>query len=211
MRLSDWDEFNTLRGSQGALWEKTMPKGLTTRINIFKARFEIAARLESITFSPEFGDNTTLAYLAGTKLLLAYSAGEALVRAEDLFRDRKSSSVSSWTISRAGLAKDLLPLAKLILDNCDSHGNLNNSTKKFLAKFCEGGNSNVRPVATALRHVHAHGGLTARSITGSVEKNDSGHAKVIEELALAFLEKCDEKFSLLSKDLAARLRIKNQF
>lgn len=205
MQLSDWDEFNSLRGIKNEIWEERMPKGLTTRINIFKARFEIAARLDSMTFSPEFGDGTTQAYLAGTKLLLAYSAGEALVRAEDLFRDRKPSSVSSWSISRAGLAKDLLPLAKLILDNADSHGNLNSSTKSFLAKFCVGTKSNVRPVATALRHVHAHGGLTARNITGYGVNHASGHAIAIDALALAMLEKCDERFSLLFKDLSTRL------
>lgn len=184
-----------------------MPRGLTTRINIFKARFDIAARLDSMTFLPEFGDDTTQAYLAGTRLLLAYSAGEAFMRAEDLFKERKPLKITTWSISRSDLARDLRPLVKLVLEKSENHGSLNNSSQKYLVEFCESQKSNVRPVATALRHVHAHGGLTARSLTGAGDQQGNGHVKSVDALALVLLEKCDEKFTGLVKDLSDKLKI----
>jgi len=182
-----------------------MPVGLTTRINIFKARFDIAVRMESMSFVPEFDDATMRAYVAGTRLLMAYSAGEAYMRAESLFRGRKAARITSWSISRASLAKRMLPLAKLILEKADSHGALNNATKKYLNDFVAGGKADVRPIATALRHVHAHGGLTARSITGEGGDQGLDFIECINELAMALLERCDEKFSQLFKEIASRL------
>lgn len=205
MSLSHWDDFNSMRSNQSKLWKQRMPTGLTTRINVFKARYDVAARLDSMVFAPEFEDDTTRAYLAGTKLLLAYSAGEAYMRAEDLFRARKPVTLTSWSISRAGLARSLRPLVRLILEQAENHGSLNASTKGYLVKFSEDNSSDVRPVATALRHVHAHGGLTARTLTGSADNQASGHIYAVEELAQALLERSDEKFSGLVKELEARL------
>ena len=204
VQLTHWIAFNSLRSEHQQTWSARMPKGLTTRINIFKARFDIAVRIESIGFVPEFDDTTMQAYLAGTRLLMAYSAGEAYMRAESLFRDRKTATVTSWTISRAHLAKRMLPLAKLILEKADSHGALNHTTKKYLTDFIAGDKSDVRPIATALRHVHAHGGLTARSITGEGGAEGLDFIESINELALALLERSDEKFSQLFKDIASK-------
>lgn len=208
VQLSHWNAFNTLRSEYQPEWKARMPEGLTTRINIFKARFDIAVRIESIEFVPEFGDSTMQAYLAGTRLLMAYSAGEAFVRAESLIRDRKASGLTSWSISRAHLAKKILPLARLILERADSHGALNHSTKKYLHDFILGDKSDVRPIATALRHVHAHGGLTARSITGEGVEEGFDFIESINELVLALLERCDEKFSQLFKEIASKLGAK---
>lgn len=205
MQLSDWEEFNSLRRDRRKHWEERMPKGLTTRINIFKARFDIAARLDSMTFAPEFGDDTTQAYLAGTKLLLAYSAGEAYMRAEDVLKERKPMKITTWSISRAGLARDLRPLVSLVLEKAEIHGSLNKASQKYLVEFCESQKSNVRPVATALRHVHAHGGLTARSLTGTGDQQGEGNVKSVDALAQVLLEKCDEKFSGMVKNLADKL------
>lgn len=182
-----------------------MPKGLTTRINVFKARFEVADRLKLMGFDPDFEDGTMKAYLAGTKLLLAYSAAEAYMRAEDLFRGRKPVNVTAWSISRRDLSQDLLPLVRLILDQAENHGALRKSTKDYLLKFSEDGSSDVRPVATALRHVHAHGGLTARTLTGAADEQSKGYVKAVEDLAQALLDKCDEKFSGLVRDLTVKL------
>ncbi|MEB3168527.1 MAG: hypothetical protein VKK97_07310 [Synechococcaceae cyanobacterium] len=206
MTLSQWSEFDSLRSNHKTLWQERMPRGLTTRINIFKARYDIARRLSSMGFSPDYEDDTAMAYLAGTRLLLAYSAAEAFMRAEDLFRGRsKPASVTTWSISRKRLASDLQPLVTLILEQADNHGTLKKATKGYLQKFSEGGSADVRPVATALRHVHAHGGLTARSLTGAADPEAAGRVKAIDELVEALLDKCDEKFSGLMKDLSARL------
>ena len=186
-----------------------MPKGLTTRLNIFKARFDIASRLQSMTFSPDFTDSTTQAYFAGTRLVLAYSAGEALARAEDKLRNRKPSSITNWSISRAGLAKELRPLVTLILENAEKHGTLNSNTRKYLEQFHEGNKSNIRPVATALRHFHAHGGLTARSITGSDDEKQYDFAPAVDGLAWALLEKCDEKFTKMMGEIRKSINIKH--
>ena len=157
-------------------------------------------------FSPNYEDNTTMAYLAGTRLLLAYSAAEAFMRAEDLFRGRsKAASVTTWSISRTRLASDLQPLVRLILEQADNHGSIRRTTKESLLRFLEGGSADVRPVATALRHVHAHGGLTARTLTGATDPEAAGRVKAIDQLAEALLDKCDEKFSGLFNDLSAKL------
>lgn len=205
MQLTHWSEFNTIRSGDQQAWAALMPKGLTSRINIFKARFDLAVRMKSMSFSPEYDDATMQAYLAGTRLLMAYSAGEAYMRAESLFRDRKAARITTWSISRASLARRMLPLAKLILERSDSHGALTNATKKYLDDFIAGGKSDVRPIATALRHVHAHGGLTARSITGEGGDQGPDFVECINELAMALLERCDEKFSHLYKDIDSRL------
>ncbi|MEB3185040.1 MAG: hypothetical protein VKM97_04055 [Cyanobacteriota bacterium] len=187
-----------------------MPKGLTTRINIFKARYEVAERLSSMSFTPDFTDETTKAYLAGTKLLLTYSAAEAFMRAEDLFRGRsKAVSVSTWSVSSKSLARDLQPLVRLILEQADNHGTLRKITKACLVKYVDSGSADVRPIATALRHVHAHGGLTARTLTGSTETQNAGYVNALDGLAEALLEKCDEKFSGIVKDLAERLFVES--
>lgn len=207
MQLTHWSEFNTLRRCHQQAWGAHLPTGLTSRINIFKARFDIAVRMEKIMFEPQFDDNTMQAYLSGTRLLMAYSAGEAYMRAEGLFRDRKDSRITTWSISRVALAKRMLPLARLLLEKADSHGALGTTTKKYLTDFVAGEKADVRPIASALRHVHAHGGLTARSITGDGESQDFDFVECINELAMALLERCDEKFSQLFKEIASILNV----
>ncbi|NDC39476.1 MAG: hypothetical protein EBZ48_15795 [Proteobacteria bacterium] len=205
MQLSHWSEFDAIRGKREQDWKVQMPEGLTTRINIFKARFDVAARIDSISFSPSFNDATAQAYLAGTRLLLAYSAGEAFMRAEDLLRGRKAVRITSWSISRASLARKMVPLAELLIEKSDSHGALNSSTKKYLKDFVAGEKSDVRPVATALRHVHTHGGLTARSVAGDSGSQGVDFVDCINELASALLERCDEKFSQMVKEIDSML------
>lgn len=205
MELSEWHEFDIIRRQNDALWREKLPKGITTRINIFKARFVLASGLSSLTFIPAYDDDTSSMYLAGTKLLLAYSAAEAFLRTEDLFKSRKKSYISAWTLARANLASDLRPIAKLILDSSDSHGNLDERMKAKLLKFYNSRKSDVMPLASALRHIHAHGGLTARSLTGASVDTSSNHAAAINSLAQALLEKCDEKFSSLVRQIAISL------
>ena len=102
----------------------------------------------------------------------------------------------------------MVPLAKLLIDKGDSCGVLNYSTEKCLKDFISGKKSDVRPVATALRHVHAHGGLTARSIAGEAGDQDVDFVDCINELALALLERCDEKFSQLVQEIASAIAVK---
>lgn len=206
MELSEWQEFDLIRRENNTQWSARLPKGITTRINIFKARFDLASRLSLLTFMPTYDDDTSGMYLAGTKLLLAYSAAEALLRSEDLFRARKKSYVGAWTLARANLANELRPVAKLILDSSDSHGNLDERMKAKLLKFYDSTKSDVMPLASALRHIHAHGGLTARSLTGALVDTSSNHAAAISSLAQALLEKCDEKFSKLVKEITICLK-----
>jgi hypothetical protein len=208
MILGDWRTFDTLRRDRKALWEECMPRGFTTRVNIFKARFDVAARFVSMKFEPEFSEGTTRMYSAGTRLLLAYSASEALVQSEDVFRGRKGASVTSWSISRVSLANELRPVARLVLDNICLCDNLRGTTIRYLSEFCEGGQSNIRPIATALRHVHAHGGFTARSLAGINSDSTDQHVAAIEALAMALLERCDEKFSRIVRDAIAALGLK---
>jgi len=89
MQLTHWSEFKTLRRGHQQAWVAHMPTGLTSRINIFKARFDISVRMDKIIFTPQFDDNTMQAYPSGTRLLMAYSAGEAYMRVKGLFRGRK--------------------------------------------------------------------------------------------------------------------------
>ncbi len=205
IKLEHWPEFNALRRDHKKEWHESIPQGLTTRINIFAARFDVAIRLKSITFSPELDGDTMQAYLAGSRLLLAYSAAEAYMRAEDLFRKRKPVGVTSWSISRAGLAERIAPLVKLIIEKAYSHGAHDSTTKKNLENFISCGKPDVRPIATALRHVHAHGGLTARSIAGDASFQGAIYVECINELARALLELSDEKFSGLVKEISVNL------
>jgi hypothetical protein len=48
MSLNQWGEFDSLRRNKSQLWKERMQKGLTTRLNIFKARYDIADQLSSI-------------------------------------------------------------------------------------------------------------------------------------------------------------------
>lgn len=77
----------------------------------------------------------------------------------------------------------MLPLERLLLEKAVSHGALSTTTKKYLMNFVAGEKADVRPIATALRHVH--GGLSARSITGDGESQGFDFVGCINELAMA--------------------------
>ena len=111
MTLSSWNSFNELR--QDKKWASIMPDGLTHLVNLFRARHDLASTLKSIEFEPEFSKDTTRAYLAGTRLLLSYSAGEALIKALRRLKGSKSLSVTNWVLKAPELANQLRPLGKL--------------------------------------------------------------------------------------------------
>ena len=110
------------------------------------ARLRVAKRYQGILLS---GVSATLAdgYSVGVRLLLSYSAAESMGRAVD-------REVTTWEIRNA---ETIVPLRRIANELVDWPMGLNNKMKNRLVEYVEHRTDNNRIVATALRHLMAHG------------------------------------------------------
>lgn len=123
-----------------------LPEHTVARLYRAHARLRVAKRYEGIRLK---GLSPTLVtgYSAGVRLLLTYSAAEAMGGAV-------GRHITSWTIHDPEIVDPLRRIAKKLKD-CPV--GLNDGVKAQLADFVLERHDNVRVPATALRHLMAHG------------------------------------------------------
>lgn len=121
-------------------------------------------------------------YSAGMRLFLIYSAAEAM-------GDAVGDHVSVWEIRDALLATPLRRIAKPLPQR---HDVLSTKVQQSVAAFLAHDHDNIRVVATALRHLIAHGEFTP---TGVAMMTKSG-ADAINGLGDRLLAELEQKFAI---------------
>lgn len=166
------------------LWHKAQPAPIVSEQTLARlyrshARLRVARRFSGMDIR-HASEALVRGYDAGMGLFLTYSGAEAL-------GDVVDRHVTAWVIRDAELAA---PLRKMALPLVDRDDVIKPKLRRELLAFCDGEHDNVRVVATALRHLVAHGdfsptGLKAMSKTG---------ANAIGTLAGHLRDECGRQF-----------------
>jgi len=144
------------------------------------ARHKVARRFTAVRMTT--GSKPLIrGYSEGLRLFLSYSAAESLGGAID-------HHITRWTIIDHSLTAALRQLSKPLAKRTDV---LKGSAHKSLIAFLDHEHDNVRFVATALRHLVAHGDFTP---TGAGVMTKAG-AESIRCLADRLLEESDRQFA----------------
>ena len=171
------------------------------KLNRANARFAMASGFRGLNLEG-FTEKSRLGYESVLRLLLTYTAAEALAEALD-------GKVTQWKIHDKKLASQLRPIFYAPLPALDESYDpkvvrlkplifgLKESTRKHLEKFMLSETDNVLIAATVLRHLMAHGTLTLNGI--DLKTLRGIHA--INSLSDILLTKCEIEFKLwLEKD-----------
>lgn len=181
-----WNEFNQEHKIQGS-------KEFTT----FFYRYAFAHGFQGMQVDG-YSIRTLKGYNALFKVQLAYSAYDSmLISGKSVKHQVKlSSSPYSYSLQNKRLANSLR-LNKVLLNTLikESNSTLSNRIKKFSEKR----NDDVLPIAAAIRHLVAHGKITATSVDLLLVRN----WKQVEILSIVILEFVDGLFSDYTKRVVA--------
>lgn len=172
------------------LWLKGCPNGAVRErtkslLNIAHARLRIAKKFKDVRIH-HVSPTLARGYSAGVRLLLSYSAAETMGKAI-------GPHVTEWRIIDA----DILP----VLRRMGSHLRewdyvLDDTVRKRIDEFVRGEGDNVRVMATALRHLIAHGHFAPagklslnKASTQAVEKLSQDLWEATERRFVAWFEK----------------------
>jgi hypothetical protein len=158
-----------------------------SQLNKFSFRYRLAEDFEGL-IAPNVG-RTLAGYNVITKVFLAYTAYEAVVKAA---RNLKVYSVQSHQLNtrfEPELANKIRQNEKLksYLLSYPHENAISNKIKLFF----NGTTSDIICISYALRNIFAHGELTA-SVVGT---ETAAKRKVFTELANSILDYCDETFT----------------
>lgn len=128
-------------------------------------------------------------YSAGMQLFLCYSAAEAMGSAI-------GNHVGSWELCDESLETSLRRIAALLPERRDV---LSNGVRRSVEAFIRCDHRNLRVVATALRHLVAHGEFTP---TGNGLLTKSA-ASTIRSLGICLLVESERQFSAWFDELLA--------
>jgi hypothetical protein len=176
----DYDEYVKLA-------KTSKKKSAISQLNKFSFRYRLAEDFEGI-IAPNVG-RTLAGYNVITKLFLAYTAYEAIIKAARILRVPSVQIHEFNTRFEPELAKKIRNNDKLksFLISYPHDNSLANKVKLFFS----GTTSDIVCISYALRNIFAHGELTASVIgTDTVAKR-----KVFTELSNSMLDYCDETFS----------------
>ena len=172
-----------------ALRAKTSSKKTAlSLLNRFSFRYRLAVDFQGLV-APNVG-RTLLGYNVITKVFLAYTAYEILVKAARLLKLHSVQSVDINTIFDNQLAKKLRSNEKL-RNFMLTYPHKSQELREKLKLFFQGSTHDIVCVAYALRSVFAHGELTA-SVIGTETK---AKREMFKELADVLLSYCDKKFT----------------
>lgn len=162
-------------------------------LNKFSFRYRLAEDFEGIV-APNVG-RTLAGYNVITKVFLAYTAYEALIKAARYLRVSSIQNIELNTCFDSALAIKIRQNEKLksyLLAYPHEQAVANK-----IRHFFNGTSSDIVCIAFALRNIFAHGELTASVVgTETIAKR-----KVFTDLANSLLDYCDETFSLCVKKL----------
>jgi len=162
-------------------------------LNRFSFRYRLAESFEGM-IAPDVG-RTLEGYNVITKVFLAYTAYEAIVKAARRLRVYSVSTHDLNTIFDTNLASRLRQNERLVsylVSNTQDNGLINKLKLSF-----NGSTSDVLCIAYALRNIFAHGDLTATSV-GTETK---AKRKDFIDLANVLLDYCDDTFTLCLRKL----------
>jgi len=175
------------------LAKRTKKNNVLPLLNRFIFRYRLAESFEGM-IAPDVG-RTLLGYNVITKVFLAYTAYEGIVKAARRLYVRSVLTEDLNTIFDTNLASRLRQNEKLVsylLENTTNPG----LVTKIKLSFDES-TSDVLCIAYALRNIFVHGDLTATSVgtETKAKRND------FINLANALLDYCDDKFTLCLRKL----------
>lgn len=163
-------------------------------INRANARYGLATRFKGITLEG-FSKTTTAGYESALRLMLCYSAAEAVFKA-------LGQKITDHQMDDPELAKALrtLFLKSLSPQGDDGTGGqaelktlteeLRSGTLRPLESFLNQDHDNIRVAATAMRHLMAHGTLTLNGLNLTTKRQrqvvDRLSARLMTEAAMAF-------------------------
>lgn len=162
-------------------------------LNKFSFRYRLAEDFEGIV-APNVG-RTLAGYNVITKVFLAYTAYEAVIKAARYLRVSSIQNIELNTCFDSALAIKIRQNEKLksyLLAYPHEQAVANK-----IRHFFNGTSSDIVCIAFALRNIFAHGELTASVVgTETIAKR-----KVFTDLANSLLDYCDNTFSLCVKKL----------
>ncbi len=168
-------------------------KAAISLLNKFSFRYRLAEDFEGIV-APNVG-RTLAGYNVITKVFLAYTAYEAVIKAARYLRVSSIQNIELNTCFDSALAIKIRQNEKLksyLLAYPHEQ-----SVANKIRLFFNGTSSDIVCIAFALRNIFAHGELTASVVgTETIAKR-----KVFTDLANSLLDYCDDTFSLCVKKL----------
>ena len=168
-------------------------KTAVSLLNKFSFRYRLAEDFEGI-IAPNVG-RTLAGYNVITKVFLAYTAYEAVIKAARYLRVRSVQDIEMNTRFDPELAIKIRENEKLKLYLLAYPHEKTVAIKVKL--FFNGTTSDIVCIAFVLRNIFAHGELTASVVgTETIAKR-----KVFTDIANSLLDYCDETFSLCLKKL----------
>jgi len=167
------------------LWLKTdkrpdISKDTVAKLFVSHARLKVAKRFDGVRMR-RASQNLIRGYTAGMRLLLCYSAAESMGEAI-------GEKVTTWEITDEPL---LVPLRRLAAPLPDRSDILHKHIREQVANFIFHKHDNIRVVATALRHLMAHGHFTP---TGAGAMTNAG-SDAIETLSKHLVAETERRFA----------------
>lgn len=179
--ISKWDDFNTHVMNVGPDF---FGFAEIAEVNRFAARYRAANCFEEIRLRG-FSNNTQAGYSALCRLLLVYSAFEAYLRIAGLKQNGLSKALAEFG------ADDVLDRIRKI-DSNDRFYNfiyqrVNEAHKKELDSYFNTDACNIAYLASAIRHIFAHGWLSP-SANGNESSNAAEICNVLSDFLLRFMD-----------------------
>jgi hypothetical protein len=155
--------------------------------NRYMWRFRLARSFKGIEADEEMTVRTLRGYSEGVRLFLAYSAFDEIRNAE--YRINRVSYKNGHTLrSDMELASQIRALPELKKAIETSPAVNKPELKNSVFAFYRHRNPDLMPIATAIRHMFAHGDMTV----GSFGLSNESKRKLIRKLSHLILEKADE-------------------
>ncbi len=150
----------------------------------FQARYFLASELAEVKING-MSAATQHAYEVSLRVTLAYTALEAL---ELALGHRKGIAIINTEVSESFRSPANEELLLLLIETTTA----NSREKIALRKFVNNQDSDLRPVAYAIRNLFAHGTLTANRLGLTESKK---RRVLLDSLAAATLQASDERFT----------------
>jgi len=150
------------------------------KLNRFHARYRVAANFETVIIR-SYSEKAQRGYAFGFRLLAAYSAAELLGEAT-------AHTITSWTIYDPDLASALRKNMSRPFQ--DFEALFSNDGLRRRLQVVMNGDNDVRPAATALRIMVAHGSFTPSGAEALTKKG----AEALLQLSNVLLQNCQLHF-----------------
>jgi hypothetical protein len=160
---------------------------LAGTFNRYMWRYRLARSFKGIDADEEMTARTIRGYSEGMRLFLAYTAYDE-IRQTEYWINKASYSFGHQLRSDIELSAQIRALPELREAIETSHAVNKQDLKTAVLAFYRHRNPNLMPIATAIRHMFAHGDMTVGSFGLTNEKK----RQLIRKLSNLLLEKAEE-------------------